>query len=313
MKPVATRGEADDAPFRCGFTVMGGPGEITLAATDRRSGLRLAKLALSEIRRIESKFSRYRPASVVSQINARAGGDWTDCDAETESLFAYADALYTASGGLFDISSGVLRRAWDFRAQRIPGQQELAALRALIGWQRLERRAGQARLAQAGMEIDFGGFGKEYAADRAGALLLEHGARHGLVNLGGDIRVLGPKPDGSPWSLGIRDPRAPAAVIAEIEIASGALATSGDYERYFEADARRYCHILDPRSGMPVEHWRSVSVVAALAVVAGSHATIAMLKQEAGQAYLDDCGCAYLAYDRDGRCLRQSGTAATTR
>ena len=105
----------------------------------------------------------------------------------------------------------------------------------------------------------------------------------------------------------IRDPRNLASVIADIEVSNGALATSGDYERFFEANGRRYCHILDPRSGMPVDYWRSVSVLAPLAIVAGSHATIAMLKKDSGKAYLDGTGFPYLAFDQTGYCHRQTG------
>ncbi|MBI3524165.1 MAG: FAD:protein FMN transferase [Betaproteobacteria bacterium] len=290
---------------------MGGPGEIILAAIDSRHARHLADLAVAEIRRIEYKYSRYRADSVISQINARAGVAWTACDAETDSLLDYADVLYMASEGLFDISSGVLRRAWNFSTQIIPAQDTLAQLLALIGWPRVEREPGQIRLPAAGMEVDFGGFGKEYAVDRAAALLLEQAASHGLVNLAGDIRVLGPKPDGSPWRLGIQDPRNSAGTIADIEVSGGALTTSGDYERYFEAGGRRYCHVLDPRTGMPVDYWRSVSVLAPLAIIAGSHSTITMLKQAAGKTYLDETGLPYLAIDHDGHRHRQSNSQNT--
>ena len=309
MAPLEIDG---DGLYRFAFEAMAGPAEITLATDDgRRAGL-LIELACAEIRRIEDKYSRYRSDSVVTRINVAAGQSWVACDAETQSLFDYAEALYQASDGLFDITSGVLRRAWDFRTQRIPSAADLNALRGLIGWRRVERQAGRIRLPLVGMEIDFGGFGKEYAADRAAALLLEGGAGHGLVNLAGDMRILGPKPDGAPWCLGIRDPRDPARVIADIEVASGALATSGDYERYFEADGRRYCHIIDPNTALPVDHWRSVSVVAPLAIVAGSHATIAMLKQSAARAYLDGLGLPFLAYDGDGHCHRRNGQSGPT-
>jgi thiamine biosynthesis lipoprotein len=150
------------------------------------------------------------------------------------------------------------------------------------------------------MEIDFGGFGKEYAADRAGAILAAQGVRHGYVNLAGDMRVLGPKHDGRPWMIGIRDPRRKDQVMATIPVEQGGLATSGDYERFFELDGRRYCHVLDPRSGRPVTFWRTVSVVAPLAVVAGNCTTIAMLKQSNGLAFLEACGMNYLAMDQYG-------------
>jgi len=150
------------------------------------------------------------------------------------------------------------------------------------------------------MEIDFGGIGKEYAADRAATVCVEHGILHGLVNLGGDVRATGPQPDGAPWRVGIRHPRRDGLAIATVLLESGAVATSGDYERYVEIEGRRYCHILDPRTGLPVTHWQSVSVVAPLCVMAGSCATIAMLLERDGQTFLREQGFRYLAVNADG-------------
>ncbi len=183
----------------------------------------------------------------------------------------------------------------------MPAPALLDSLCALIGWDRVERAPGRIRLPQAGMEIDFGGFGKEYAADRAAALL---GRQNGYVNLGGDLRVMGPQPDGNAWQIGIQHPRIEGEVAATIAIATGALATSGDYERFFELDGRRYCHLLDPRSGYPVGHFQSVSILAPLAIAAGSYATVAMLKQADGIEFLDASGLAYLAIAADGSVTR---------
>ena len=131
-------------------------------------------------------------------------------------------------------------------------------------------------------------------------LCLEHGLPHALVNLGGDVRVAGPQQDGAPWLVGIRHPRRTGEVIATIEMLGGALATSGDYERFFEIDEVRYCHLLNARSGQPVQYWQSVSVTAPLCVVAGSCSTIAMLLEESGETFLDSQGVRYLAIARDG-------------
>jgi thiamine biosynthesis lipoprotein len=209
--------------------------------------------------------------------------------------------LYAISDGLFDITSGVLRQAWNFRVPRVPTADELASLLALVGWHMVERKGGSVRLARAGMELDFGGFGKEYAADRAAAVLRAQGVQHGYVNLGGDMSVIGPQADGSPWQIGIQDPRDTELTIASLAVERGGLATSGDYERYFELHGRRYCHILDPRTGMPVRYWRSVSVLAPLAVAAGSTSTIAMLLGERAPHFLEQSGFAWLAQDAAGR------------
>jgi len=286
--------------FRIPFKAMASACELVLAVDDEPEAQAMARAAIAEVQRIEAKYSRYQPDSIVSRINAAAGGQAVACDEETWSLLNYADALYQSSDGLFDITSGVLRRAWNFYDHRLPAPADLDGLRQLIGWRRVEREAQAVRLPEAGMELDFGGFGKEYAADRAGAVLAAKGLRHGYVNLAGDMRVLGPKPDGSSWMIGIQDPRDKTAILATIPVERGGLATSGDYERFFELDGKRYCHILDPRNGQPVTHWRTVSVVAPLAVVAGNCATIAMLKQSDGLAFLEACGMNYLAVDQSG-------------
>lgn len=287
--------------FRLPFEAMASACEIVLAGMDAGTAKALADAAADEVRRIEAKYSRYRPDSIVARINAAAGQAWTECDEETGALLDYADTLFVASDGLFDATSGVLRKAWDFRAGKLPSQETLAPLLALIDWRQVEREAGRVRLARPGMELDFGGFGKEYATDCAADLLLAQGVRHGYVNLAGDMRILGPKPDGAPWQIGIQDPRRQGSVIASIPIECGALATSGDYERYFEADGKRYCHILDPRDGMPVTWWRSVSVLAPRAIVAGSCSTIAMLKQADGAAFLEQADMSGLAIDQAGQ------------
>ena len=300
------------APIRrIPFEAMASPCELVLAEADEARAASLARLAIEEVRRIETKFSRYRPDSIVSRINAAAGGEPVPCDDETWSLLEFADSLHQASQGRFDITSGILRQAWNFRQPRIPGADELAPLLRRIGWPRVERRDKTVRLPEPGMEIDFGGFGKEYAADRAGALLQQHGARHGYVNLAGDMRFFGPRPDGQAWKIGIQHPRQPGAVVATLPVSRGGLATSGDYERSFEIDGRRYCHILDPRSGLPVTHWQTVSVLAPLAVVAGNCCTIAMLAQEEGLAFLEACGFSYLAVDAQGR--QHVGSAGDSR
>jgi FAD:protein FMN transferase len=291
--------------FRIGFEAMASRCEVHLAAPSEAQARGLAQAAIDEVRRIEVKYSRYRPDSVVSRIAAQAGTDAVECDDETLALLKYAGTLFDNSAGLFDITSGVLRRAWNFRQASVPDPATLQALCTLIDWPGVQQEGRWVRLPVVGMELDFGGFGKEYAADRAARVLQEQGVQHGYVNLAGDLRVLGPKPDGQAWMMGIQDPRRSNQLIATIPLEGGGLATSGDYERYFELDGRRYCHILHPQTGQPVSYWRSVSVVAPSALVAGSCATIAMLKQEEGLAFLQSAGLSYLAVDHRGDLFRR--------
>lgn len=290
--------------YTVAFHAMASPCQVLLPAASEQQARALAQSAIDEVHRIEAKYSRYRADSVVTAINGAAGGEAVAVDDETASLLHYAGQLHAISDGLFDITTGVLRQAWDFKQARMPAPGQLASLLALTGWPLVERRrhagVNTVRLPHAGMELDFGGFGKEYAADRAAAKLLEQGVRHGYVNLGGDFHVLGPQLDGTPWRIAIQDPRQDHGAIAAIDVAGGALCTSGDYERYFEHGGQRYCHILDPRTGWPVTAWRSVSVLAPLAAAAGACATIAMLKGHEAPAFLASMDVAYLALDAAG-------------
>ena len=288
--------------FRFTFRAMACDCEVVLSGdrAEEAAARAQAQVAIDEVQRIETKFSRYRDDSVIARINAAAGQEPVLCDTETAQLLAYADQLHRLSGGLFDITAGVLRRAWNFSEARVPSSEALQPLLALIGWDRVMLGAETVQLPQAGMQLDFGGFGKEYAADRAGALLQQAGVQHGYVNLGGDMRFVGPKPGGEPWLIGIQHPRVPGEIIATLPMFTGGLATSGDYERCFDLDGQRYCHILDPRSGMPVTHWRSVTVLAPLTVVAGNATTIAMLAQAQGLEFLRASGLKFLAVDAHG-------------
>lgn len=288
--------------FRTVFRAMAAEHELKLWSDDEARARRAAEAAIADVLRIEAKYSRYRDDSVTACINRAAGGPAIAVDAETGALLEYANRCHQLSGGRFDITSGVLRRVWDFRRTppELPDADRLAAARALIGWNRVEWDEHAIRLPEPGMEIDFGGIGKEYAADRAATLCAEHGIEHGLVNLGGDVRAIGPQPDGAPWQVGIRHPRRADAAVAAVALESGAVATSGDYERCVEISGRRYCHILNPRTGFPVAHWQSVSVIAPLCVVAGSCATIAMLLEREAEAFLRDQGLVYLVVGPDG-------------
>ena len=291
------------------FAAMASPCEIRVLGVAPEAAHVAIALAIAEVRRIEHKYSRYRADSVISQINAAAGSKHSIAvDSETQQLIEFAAQLFEASNGLFDCTSGVLRRVWDFRSQRLPEQTSIDALLPLIGWHQVRWDGERVALTRQGMELDFGGFGKEYAVDRAAAVLASAGVEQALVNLGGDVRVIGSHADGVPWQIGIREPRppenAPDQCFATIPVTHGAIATSGDYERFIEVDSKRYCHVLNPRTGWPVTTWRSVSVVGTLCVQAGALSTIAMLKGEGAQAFLDAEGVSYLLCNSRGEVFR---------
>lgn len=258
--------------------------------------------ALVEVERLEARYSRYREESFLSRINRAAqAGEPIALDDETAGLLDYAATCHRESGGLFDVTSGILRRVWRFPEGRLPGRQEIDALLDRVGFEKLRWQRPVLSFAVPGVELDFGGIVKEYAADRVAGLLQAAGMPHALVNLGGDVRVAGSRADGGPWQIGIRHPRRADELLRSVALTEGALSTSGDYERCIEIDGRRHAHVLDPRTGWPVEFMASASVVAPLCVVAGSASTIAMLKGREGPDWLARLGLPALWVDVDGR------------
>lgn len=284
------------------FLAMGSPCEIQLFADNEQTARRIADSAIQDVLNLEQRYSRYRPDSLLSQINqVAASGGQIEVDAETAGLLNYAETCYQQSDGLFDITSGLLRRVWNFKENKIPSQADIDGLLPLIGWHKLRWNPPYLEFPIAGMEIDFGGIVKEYAADRAAALCRQSGIAHGIVNLGGDVSIIGPRADRQPWRIGIGHPRQNDALLTTLSLRQGAVASSGDYQRCIVIDGIHYSHILNPKTGWPSRHLACVSVVDDLCVVAGSASTIAMLKEEQGIAWLESLKLPYLWVDHQGQ------------
>lgn len=281
---------------------MGSPCHLVLYAEDEPTARSVAAEAVEDVKALEARYSRYRPDSLLSRVNRLAvEKNGVVVDEEMAALLDYAQTCYQQSDGLFDVTSGILRQAWNFSGDRLPEQRDIDALLERVGWDKLSWERPVLKFHVPGMELDFGGIGKEYAADRAASHCLARGITAGVVNFGGDLRVIGPHPDGSAWEIGINHPREPGKLLATLSVPSGAVATSGDYERCIVVDGKRYGHVLNPRTGWPVQGLASVSVVAVHALVAGSACTIAMLKESAGPDWLRSLGLPALWMDVDGR------------
>ena len=276
---------------------MGCPCELQFYAKNNAFAQHVAQRVIADINRLEQRYSRYRADSFLSKINhvAAVGGS-ISVDDETAGLLNYAQTCYELSDGLFDITSGILRRAWRFETNVLPDDKSIQALLQKVGWQHIRWENPTLTFLQAEMEIDFGGIVKEYAADRAATLCLDSGILHGMVNLGGDIKIIGAHPDGSAWRVGIQHPRDKTKVWKTVVLKTGALASSGDYERCMVIDGVRYGHILNPKTGYPVRHLAAVSVVADFCVVAGSAATVAMLKEAKGEKWLKSLGLQHYTF-----------------
>ena len=281
---------------------MGSPCVLHLYCSSPQQFDNAVEKSLAQVKELEDQYSRYSDDSLLSEINRNAGTNkrfqLTD---EFWTLLKYADTAYTISDGLFDITSGVLRKVWDFKNKEIPKISNINSILSLVGWPKVTLSRNSFFLPIAGMELDFGGIVKEYAADLLSETLKLAGLQHGLVDMGGDIAVIGPHPSNTPWQVAISDPNEPSQAIAHIPLTSGGLASSGDYQRFIILNNEKYSHILNPKTGWPVKGLGAVSVWAPKCMVAGSLATIAMLKGDGeGDKWLQDVGCNYLTVDQSG-------------
>ena len=285
------------------FSAMGTECLLHLYAPDATVAEAIAHAAMAEVYRIERRYSRFRADSFLTEINRTAEqGGAIEVDDETAGLLDYAFACHSKSAGLFDISAGSLYQAWNFSLHHLPTQEQIDALLPFVGLEKIQWVPPLLRFLQPGMKLDFGGIGKEYAADRVADVCLRNGIAAGLVDLGGDIRIIGPHPDGAPWRVGIRDPNHPETALVMVNVSNGAIASSGDYERYIELAGKRYCHILNPISGWPVRGLSSVSVMAPICLVAGSISTMAMLKGRDAIAWLAQLGVVHGWVNDTGQC-----------
>ncbi len=273
--------------FRASFFAMASDCHCLIQVEDVVQAHSIADVVSERVWRLEQTYSRYRADSWLSQLNA-AQGAWCEMSPDTARLFAFVDQVYQLSDGLFDPTSGILRRVWHFDgSDRLPSQEAVEALLPMIGWQRVERDGLKIRMPL-GFELDLGGVVKEWAADAALEAVNALGLNAPvLINLGGDLRVSGPQANGQPWQVGVRRP-GESNPQARVELWSGGLATSGDEFRFLLKEGRRLSHLLNPKTGWPVENApRSVTAHASSCVLAGVLSSMALLKGPDALAFLE--------------------------
>jgi len=223
--------------------------------------------------------------------NAGGDGQFISIRPHTEVLLKQSRSIFQTTHGAFDVTIGPLKTLWGFDsgAYRVPDSSEIQAYLDLGDFRNVELKDGQARITVPGLGIDLGGIAKGYILDQAVQWLEERGVRAGLVEAGGDLRVFGPHPERDTWRIGIQDPRAERGrLIGSIAVNNQSVATSGDYERYFVRDGKRYHHILDPKTGFPADGAVSVTIVAPEALQADAYATAAfVMGPDAGIAMLN--------------------------
>jgi FAD:protein FMN transferase len=276
------------------FVAMASPCEVLMDEAPPTVAREVLDAVAAEAWRIERKFSRYRGDSVVQRINQAAGSE-IEVDDECANLLDFAATLTRLSNGAFDITSGVLRKAWTFDGgDNVPSQEQIDALLACVGWHRIEWHRPMLKL-QAGMQIDLGGIGKEYAVDAAAARVeaIAPGLSC-LINFGGDVAVRNTRRDGKPWRVGIESCGRIGTPLRVVQLSRGALATSGDSRRFVFRDAHRYTHILDARTGWPVRNApHSITVAADTCTQAGTLTTLAMLQGRDAERMLRESGVQY--------------------
>lgn len=271
---------ADNAYDSLTFHALGTQCQITFQAASVAAASSFKTAAATWVHDFERRYSRFNPDSLISRINAAAGREWIHVDTATESLFSLCDWFHWLTRGAFDPAILPLLDAWDYRnpAPRVPDANSVAAALRLSGWSAVRRKKGMVFLPEAGMGLDLGGIGKEYAVDCVIQMGRSRGIHNILVNFGNDLRVHGSPPEGGAWRIGLEDPFDPGRCWDGVALQNRAVTTSGDYHRHFESGGRRYGHILDPRTGYPVDNGcKAVTVVAPTCTEAGILSTTAVI------------------------------------
>lgn len=270
------------------FSAMASPCEVLMEVEERTEAQHILQRVAEETWRIEKKFSRYRQDNLIYRIN-HSGGEPLELDDETALLLNYADQCFQLSDGLFDITAGVLRRIWSFQPGAIPpSESQVRECLSHIGWSKVRWNPPLLHMPQ-GMEIDLGGIGKEYAVDKVAQWVNQATEASFVINFGGDLFVSQPRRNGQPWQVAVDDPAATGVrQIGQISVAHGGIATSGDARRFLLHEGKRYSHILNPRTGYPIENApRSVTVIANTCLEAGMLATFAVLQGPDAKQFLE--------------------------
>lgn len=267
--------------YRLTFHAMGTQCRVDVNDSFPHQEIRsVCKRILLWVSDFESKYSRFIPDSLIGRINHAAGEHWVEIDDETETIFNLCQEFHFMTHGAFDPNSLAILKLWNWKAKtpQIPTDGQVSSARDLSGWSRLQRRSGGVFLPKKGMGIDLGGIGKEYAVDCVMNIIKMSGVGDALIDFGQDLRMTG-KPSGKPaWHIGLENPQQPGLCWTSLAMNEKAVASSGDYLRNFTYQGKRYGHIIDPRTGYPVENeCGGVTVIAPTCTVAGVLATSVFL------------------------------------
>jgi thiamine biosynthesis lipoprotein len=285
---------------------MGTLVEITVREPDQDKAQLALSSAFNEMRRLEKLMSTHLADSEISRLNAKAGS-MTSLAVSPDVLAVIERGIYwgNQTNSALDISIGPVSRLWRFDDDdpAIPDTQRLAEAARLVNFREIERVESNVQLKQSGMALHLGAIAKGYAVDQAMGVLDKNGIQHALINAGGDLKVLGERKEGQPWKIGLQHPRHPEKMIASFNLSNKAVATSGDYQKYFIKDDTRYHHILDPANGRPARGVISCTIVAKTVMDADALATaVFVLGPENGMALVESL------YEVEGMMVTESGS-----
>jgi FAD:protein FMN transferase len=290
--------------------IMGTRVAVQLWSEDPARAVDAIDAVMAEMHRTDELMSTYKPQSQLSQVNAHAYERPVQVDADIIDVVMKSLEYSRLSDGAFDVTYASVGYLYDYRAHQRPTESQIQAALPGVDYRQLEvdPEARTIRFLKPGMRIDLGGIAKGWAVDRSIEILRQAGIEHAMVNAGGDTALLGDRL-GKPWVVGIRDPRREGAVVARIPLQDEAISTSGDYERYFEEDGKRYHHILVPGTGKPADKVRSVTVIGPNATrTDGLTKTVFILGVERGMAFIRGLGdVEAVIVDRDGQTYYSAG------
>lgn len=250
---------------------------VTVVSSSEDEAEKAIEKVFNELKRLEEVFNFYSDQSEVAGINRKAGIEPVKVSEDMMDLLKKAVYVSELTEGAFDITTGPLTKLWDFHKKEVPDNEKIKAALRLVNYKYIviDEKNSTVFLKKKGMLIDPGGIAKGYGADRAVEILKKEGIKAALVAIAGDIRGYGLKMNGSPWLIGIRKPRSMDSddLVATLPLRDSAISTSGDYERFFIKDGKRYHHILDPKTGYPANSTGGVSVISEEGYLSDSLAT----------------------------------------
>ena len=260
-------------------------------AQESQQAQQLINGVMQEMHRIDAAFSPYKQDSELSRLNQQAPQGWVSVSNEMYLLLERSAAISRMTQGAFDVTYASVGRFYDYRKRVAPDDDTIDAAVQAIDYRHVELRrtdqGGEVRFAHPRVYVDLGGIAKGYAVDRAASWLAEQGVSQSSVSAGGDSRITGDR-RGEPWTVGVKHPRVEGQMSAVLPLENTAVSTSGDYERFFEADGQRFHHILDPSTGRSADGAWSVTVLGPEAMFTDALSTsVFVLGPERGLALID--------------------------